>query len=244
MSHYNYNRSLITNIAAVIIILVGLFIADTLGKIVLNVGLFALSGGLTNWLAIHMLFEKVPGFYGSGVVQLHFEDFKKAIHDLIMNQFFTKENVYQFFDKNVELEEHMDISFIRENIDYEKSFKYLTDMIMNSSFGNMLDMFGGPEALEPLKDPFKEKIGDLISDIVDNPKIREKLKEKMKDHASPEKILEKVSQIVRKRLDELTPKKVKEIIHEMIQQHLGWLVIWGGFFGGIIGLITGLIQFL
>ncbi|MCU7375947.1 hypothetical protein PEC18_35415 [Paucibacter sp. O1-1] len=37
-------------------------------QIVFTIGLFALSGAITNWLAIHMLFEKVPGLYGSGVV--------------------------------------------------------------------------------------------------------------------------------------------------------------------------------
>ena len=54
---------------------------------VLNAGLFALSGGNTNWLAIHMLFERVPGFYGSGVIQLRFDEFKMGIRKLIMEQF-------------------------------------------------------------------------------------------------------------------------------------------------------------
>ena len=52
-------------------------------------GLFALSGGLTNWLAIHMLFEKVPLLYGSGVIPNRFEDFKNGIKNLIMNEFFS-----------------------------------------------------------------------------------------------------------------------------------------------------------
>ena len=42
-------------------------------------GLFALSGGLTNWLAIHMLFERIPFLYGSGVIPERFEDFKQGI---------------------------------------------------------------------------------------------------------------------------------------------------------------------
>ena len=39
---------------------------------------FALSGGITNWIAIHMLFEKIP-FYGSGVIPKRFEEFKTGI---------------------------------------------------------------------------------------------------------------------------------------------------------------------
>ena len=59
-------------------------------------GLFALSGGLTNWLAIYMLFEKVPLLYGSGVIPNRFEEFKNGIKNLIMNEFFL-----QFLLKNL-----------------------------------------------------------------------------------------------------------------------------------------------
>ena len=34
--------------------------ADTVGKYVLSLGLFGWAGAVTNWLAVHMLFEKVP----------------------------------------------------------------------------------------------------------------------------------------------------------------------------------------
>ena len=61
--------------------------------IVFSVGLFALSGAVTNWLAVHMLFEKVPGLYGSGVIPARFEEFKLAIRHLMMEQFFTEENI-------------------------------------------------------------------------------------------------------------------------------------------------------
>ncbi|HAR89821.1 MAG TPA: DUF445 domain-containing protein, partial [Gammaproteobacteria bacterium] len=66
---------------------VGYLMSGTYQVYVLNTGLFALSGGITNWLAVHMLFERVPGLYGSGVVQLRFEDFKEGIRNLIMEQF-------------------------------------------------------------------------------------------------------------------------------------------------------------
>ncbi|MBT8147852.1 MAG: DUF445 domain-containing protein, partial [Gammaproteobacteria bacterium] len=60
------NKSLITNCLALLLVLVGLALDEPVRQYVLNAGLFALSGGLTNWLAIYMLFERVPGFYGSG----------------------------------------------------------------------------------------------------------------------------------------------------------------------------------
>jgi len=87
------NKSLTTNFIALVCTLVGFFLSN---PIVYTVGLFALSGAITNWLAVHMLFEKVPLLYGSGVIPARFEDFKIAIRQLMMEQFFTKENIDRF----------------------------------------------------------------------------------------------------------------------------------------------------
>ena len=88
------NKSLGTNLIAFLIVAVGFVTGNS---IILTVGLFALSGAVTNWLAVHMLFEKVPFLYGSGVVENRFDQFKVSIHSLIMEQFFTKENLDKFF---------------------------------------------------------------------------------------------------------------------------------------------------
>ncbi|MEM6510617.1 MAG: DUF445 domain-containing protein, partial [Pseudomonadota bacterium] len=86
------NKSLITNLVALALVLVGFLFEQA---IVLSVGLFALSGAVTNWLAIHMLFEKVPFLYGSGVITLKFASFKVAIRNLIMTEFFAEEKIDQ-----------------------------------------------------------------------------------------------------------------------------------------------------
>ena len=57
----------------------------------------ALSGGVTNWLAVHMLFEKVPLLYGSGVIPHRFEEFKAGIKQLIVQEFFTREHIERLF---------------------------------------------------------------------------------------------------------------------------------------------------
>ena len=54
------NKSLATNLLALGLTLPGLALTGTAGDLVLSTGLYALSGGVTNWLAIHMLFER-PG---------------------------------------------------------------------------------------------------------------------------------------------------------------------------------------
>ena len=92
-----FNKSLVTNLVAILFAVTGYFLPAPFSDPFLNIGLFAFSGALTNWLAIHMLFEKVPGFYGSGVIPARFEDFKEGIHRLIMKQVFTPYNVSLFF---------------------------------------------------------------------------------------------------------------------------------------------------
>jgi len=92
-----FDKRLGTNLVAAALIGAGFWVSEPWNETLLNTGLFALSGAVTNWLAIYMLFERVPGLYGSGVIPLHFEAFKTNIHELIMHQFFNRENVEQFF---------------------------------------------------------------------------------------------------------------------------------------------------
>ena len=40
-----------------------------------------------------MLFEKVPGLYGSGVIPNQFKQIKMSIKQLFMEQFFNRENI-------------------------------------------------------------------------------------------------------------------------------------------------------
>lgn len=235
------NKSLITNLMSLSIIVLSFYLPSVVNKHFLTVGLFALSGAITNWLAIFMLFEKIPFLYGSGVIPARFEDFKKAIYDLIMDQFFTAENLKNFFgekksQKNFKIEELM------SELDMDKAFDSMVKVILESPFGSMLGMFGGIDALTPLKEPFIKKMQQTIIELTSEEKFKKKLMEKVFDGNGEGDLIDQVSVIVTKRLNELTPQMVKEIIQEMIRKHLGWLVVWGGVFGGLIGLIASFLA--
>ncbi|MFT4641351.1 MAG: uncharacterized membrane protein YheB (UPF0754 family) [Verrucomicrobiales bacterium] len=237
------NKSLATNLIALAFVGIGYALPAShhLAAPIRVIGLFAISGAITNWLAIHMLFEKVPGLYGSGVVPSRFEEFKQAIHELIMNQFFTKENVEAFFEAQVaEDGKTLDPEPILALVDYERMFTRLVEIAMASPMGGMLGMVGGAKALDPLKEPFKENVRTEISTLVASPKLMEAIQSGMQEGDHATEVTAKVEAIVQRRLDELTPKMVKVIVQDMIQQHLGWLVVWGGVFGGLIGLLTHL----
>ena len=232
------NKSVVTNSLALILALVGFFSGQA---IILSVGLFALSGAFTNWLAVHMLFEKVPLLYGSGVIPANFEQFKSAIKVMMMEQFFTKENIDNFMSEKGGKAHQFKLSPIIEKVDLAPAFDTLVDVVEKSSFGSMLAMFGGTEALMPLKDPFIEKMKGSMIDITESQAFSELLREQLEQPSVISDMQDKVSEIIDIRLAELTPKMVKEIIQTMIKKHLGWLVVWGGVFGGLFGLAAALI---
>jgi len=235
-----FNKSLNTNILAAVLICAGVFMPEPFKKPVLGIGLFALSGAITNWLAVHMLFEKIPGLYGSGVIPARFEDFKKGIHNLVMNQFFTQENISRFFEESSDNEECVCIDFepVIDSLDLDPTFDSFVSVVMESPFGGMLGIIGGQTALDSLREPFSSKMKYSINKIAGSSSFQETIQTNLSSSDMGEEIIRKVGEIVQKRLEELTPQMVKEIIQDMIKKHLGWLVVWGGVFGGFIGLIA------
>jgi uncharacterized membrane protein YheB (UPF0754 family) len=239
------NKSLVTNLIALVITITGYSIHH---DILFSVGIFALSGAITNWLAIHMLFEKVPGLYGSGVIPAHFEEFKVAIRNLMMVQFFNDENIDHFLNNGLNngqanhIGQHL--APVIQKLDFTPAYDTLVKTIMESSFGSMLAMFGGQEALVPLKEPFIENMRAAITDISATESFSKLVTEELEQPDMINDIRNNIEEIVDKRLDELTPQLVKIIIQDMIRQHLGWLVIWGGLFGGLIGLTSALLGVL
>lgn len=229
------NKSLLTNgVAAVLAALGGL--SPWQPELLQTIGIFALSGAITNWLAVHMLFERVPFLYGSGVIPANFEAFKAAIQRLIMTQFFTAENIQRFIQKEEQSSQKLlNVEPFLDKIDYDRLFQSLVTAITESSLGGLLGMIGGPEALEPLKEPFIVKIRKALTRMAESPAFADALHEGLNEGQFGQDLVDNVEQIVQKRLDELTPELVKQIIQQMIREHLGWLVVWGGVFGGVIG---------
>ncbi|EOD80912.1 hypothetical protein D515_04891 [Grimontia indica] len=233
------NKSFLTNLIAAAVFAAGYYFEEPLA---LYGGLFALSGSLTNLLAVHMLFEKVPGLYGSGVIQARFEAFKLGIKSLMMDQFFTKENVDRFLNKEMSGGAALNLEPVIEQIDFNPTFDGLVEVINNSPFGGMLAMMGGSEALAPLRQPFVEKMKTSVVDITQQDNFREALKGQIEQPEMMGDITANIESVIEQRLDELTPEMVKEIVQKMIREHLGWLVVWGGVFGGVIGVISALVA--
>ncbi len=228
------NKTFITNFLALILIALSFVILEFKNALLFT-GLFALSGALTNQLAIHMLFEKVPLLYGSGVIPLRFEAFKAAIKSLMMNEFFTREQLEAFFENE---EKKINLEPIIQETDFAPAFDALSKTVMESSFGGMLGMFGGASALEGLREPFSLKMKNAVISIVNSKAFNVTLANHMQSSSLNEDLLQSIESVIDARLNELTPQMVKEIVQKLIREHLDWLVVWGGVFGGLIGLVS------
>jgi len=266
------DKNLTPNLLALAILLLGLAVTGPVGIVLTSVGLFALSGALTNWLAVHMLFERVPGLYGSGVVVLHFEEFKSGILRLVHEQLLHKDKIEELLSSSVDPGNDdsdnsggnstdsesfgdsadnpdgnsdapaFDLEPMLSRIDLDAAFNQLVLTVTESSFGQMLAMVGGEAALQPLREPFKTRMQTFLSDAARSPRIQAAVAEQIGSMAGSDQFISKLDRILRARLDELTPEMVRDIMQQMIRRHLGWLVIWGGVFGGLIGLLAGLFS--
>jgi len=228
------NKSFITNFTAFLLVIFS-YTFTKYHEALLYTGLFALSGAITNQLAIHMLFEKVPFLYGSGVIPQRFEAFKKAIKDLMMQEFFNKQQLSNFFQNQ---EKKINLVPIIEDTDFSPAFDVLSKTVMESSFGGMLGMFGGESALENLREPFANKMKSAVIKIVNSDTFNATLQRHMQSSTLSNDLIASIEHVIESRLNELTPQMVKEIIERLIKEHLDWLVVWGGVFGGLIGLVS------
>ena len=234
------NKSLVSNLIAAALVVAGLISPQPYRVYVLNTGLFALSGGITNWVAVHMLFERVPGFYGSGVIPLRFEEFKLGIRALVMEQFFRQGDLESFFHGSGDTSKKVaqQLKQAIANLDLEQAFESLLDIIMGSSFGSMLGMLGGRDALNSLRTPFTEKMQEFFEAQFSQSEFKDQVESALKSALNDDAIRSNLESLIDQRLSQMTPQKVKDILQTMIRKHLGWLVVWGCVLGGVIGLVV------
>lgn len=227
------NKSFLTNLISAVVFGVSYVIPEFTGRNALMLAsLFALSGALTNWLAVYMLFERIPGLYGSGIIALRFDQFKESIRSLIMENFFTRENFVRVTQNT--LPHTIQPELVLDKIDFDKVFRGFVAVIKNSSFGGMFTLFGGEKVIEPMREPFKKEFERQASEILRNIDVASVLQKE----TDFEIFRCKIASMVDATVNELTPQRVKEIVEEMMRTHLGWLVVWGGVFGALIGFIS------
>ena len=234
----NLSKATITDMISVAFIGIGISLPDPYYLPILSIGLFAFSGAVTNQLAIFMLFNRVPLLYGSGVIENNFETFKDSIKNMIMKQFFNPEQLKAFFQGE---EQNINLAPLVKSADFSPAFNALSQSVMESKLGDMLNMFGGEKALESLREPFANKLKSAVVGIVSSESFKAQMNHHLENSSLNDDLRNSVENLITNRLNDLTPQMVNDLVHELIHSHLGWLVVWGGVFGGLIGLASSFI---
>ena len=202
------------------------------GPWILAAGLFGFAGGITNWLAVKMLFDRVPLLWGSGVIPNRFREIRAAIKDLIMAHFFDEEYLRRFFSEQGGLWAGPDLASrfaeFAESEEGREAIDREIDKLKEGPFGMMVRMAGN-DILRTIIIQFttgllagvEPRLRKMIGSGIDIPALRAK-----------------VDELLRTKLEELSPETVKRMMEEVIREHLGWLIVWGNLFGGAIGLLS------
>ena len=223
------------------ILVTGLITSATMsfGGWLLAAGLFGFAGGITNWLAVKMLFDKVPLLYGSGVIPNRFREIRETVASLIMIHFFDADHLERFFAdrppsffRDGELE--IKLAELLESEEVDQIVGRKLEELLQSPEGMMLKIVGA-DAIKRLVKQFVSGVGVEIA-----PRLSS-------EFAQPtlhvEALREQVDNLLTAKLEELTPETVKRMMEEVIREHLGWLIIWGNVFGGTIGLVSKVLGY-
>jgi hypothetical protein len=189
-------------------------------KYVLSFGLFSFAGGITNWLAIKMLFDKIPLLYGSGVIPRQFKAIRETIKTTIMNTFFDSNYLETYLnDRAKGFLADVDVgSRIKKGMELPSFEVKLVAKLQELSekpdgmlLQTMAGMFGGIEPLVPFVKPLIIGLADeFANSLVENFDI--------KDYISVDKIRGELDSLMTKKLELLTPEIVKVLIEDVIKE--------------------------
>lgn len=204
------------------------------GPWLLAAGVFGFAGGITNWLAVKMLFDRVPLLYGSGVIPNRFKEIRATIKSLIMTHFFDEDYLRRFFEEHgsqltggTNLEE--ELTNLLASDDADAAIDAEIEKLKQGPMGMMIKMAGN----DILKVIIKQFMGGLVTRIA--PVAEARLREKTLDVAA---LRDQVDRLLEVKLEELTPEIVKAMMERVMREHLGWLIVWGNVFGALIGLLS------
>ena len=259
------DKGTVSNVVSTGVLALGLlWEAGQVKALILSAGLFAFSGGMTNWLAVKMLFDKIPGLIGSGVIPARFREIRRKVKDLILEHFFEEEYLRKFFSehqKDVDWNRYIKtFSEGRSPVTafVEKQWEKLTgadviqpiidkqiDSLADSSVGGFLMIVG--------LDNVRPAVNRFVSAFVAS--MQEKVLAAAAKAASSdfdfeideERVIEdiraQVEPLLEMKLQELQADEVKRMMEDVIRDHLGWLIVWGNVFGGALGILAHLFGF-
>ena len=231
-----FHKGNVSNLISFCLLVVGLAASSWMAwsSWVLAAGLFGFAGGITNWLAVKMLFDRVPFLYGSGVIPNRFREIRKTVRDLILRHFFDVEYLERFFTGRMDalsddpgLEEK--VAELLNSDEVDEIIERKLEELQAPPAGAMLKMVG-TATVKPMVKQFVSSLGSELA-----PRLAAEM---AKSGLDVESLRQQVDQLLTAKLEELTPEVVRQMMEEVMREHLGWLIVWGNVFGGSIGLVA------
>ncbi|KAJ8598230.1 hypothetical protein CTAYLR_005471 [Chrysophaeum taylorii] len=242
---FNPNKGDISNLATLVVFVLGLllrFYESPAAGVILAFGLFGFAGGVTNWLAVKMLFDRIPLLVGSGVIPRRFKDILLALKLMILDTFFDEQFLREYIaERSGELFETLDLKGRLEKAmtadGFDATLARKLEVLAETPDGQLVatlaPMFGGIDSMVPMIKPTLVAVGvELLNSLADNFDVTDVL-----DVAY---VRSEIDRALDQRMTTLTPRKVKRMMSRVIRSHLGWLVVWGNVFGGVIGILSWL----
>ena len=231
-----FHKGNVSNLISFCLLVVGLAASSWMAwsSWVLAAGLFGFAGGITNWLAVKMLFDRVPFLYGSGVIPNRFREIRKTVRDLILRHFFDVEYLERFFtgrmdalsdDPGLEAK----VAELLNSDEVDEIIERKLEELQATPAGAMLKMVG-TAMVKPMVKQFVSSLGSELA-----PRLAAEM---AKSGLDVESLRQQVDQLLTAKLEELTPEVVRQMMEEVMREHLGWLIVWGNVFGGSIGLVA------
>lgn len=243
------NKGSVSNLITFCVLILGVVLVEVTGsefsKYVLSLGLFGFAGGITNWLAIKMLFDRIQvgpvSLIGSGVIPRRFKEIRRTVKDTIMVTFFDPAYLRHYLGERTKgMVESLDVEGkVIQMLNTPEIDALLAVKLSEAAAtpeGAVLNMAagfvpGGIAGLVPMIKPmlagFASELGPLLARSFD-----------IGSEENLVKIRIEIDKLMTEKLELLTPGVVKQLMERVIREHLGWLIVWGNVFGALIGAVS------
>ena len=228
-----------------------------LGRYVMSLGLFGFAGeagarrapwvggsdggsagGFTNWLAVTMLFTRIPFVVGSGVIPVRFVSIRETVKDVILDNFFDVAFLGEYLGKKLKemggsVDATAQVNSLLAGDDFDRQLdERLEGLGQLPEFAPIIAMGMQPASLKPMIKPF---VIELALDV--SPVLKDKLTD-IDFIVNIEDVRGAIEAYLNARIQTLTAEKVTRLLSFVIRDHLDWLVVWGCVFGSIIGVLS------
>jgi len=228
----------------------------------ISVGIGALIGYITNYVAIKLLFRpykpikiKNITIFPAGVIPREKRALAKKVGEVVKKYILSKEEIKQivtskevkeeierFLDKKLDEMLNQDIYAFVSKDEFAKKISSLINTIINQKF----PMFAGFINQEQLERLFRELDLDIkLNSFLDKKSLKEKLFSEIEwflENELPEILLKaQIDKIVEKRVSNFDEKELEDMLFVLMKKHFSFINFAGAFLGGIIGFVQYLI---